>query len=431
MTAHRGTAGGSKRAPKDPVADVLAPLRALAPAMARAEAELVRVVDPFGIGRAFANVETAWLQHPEALVESLGRFAYDLQSLQLHAWYRTLGVVRTDQVRAAPDDDRFADPAWTELAPYDLVKQFYLLCTRWLQNTLYETPGVAQREKRRATFWARQWLNAVAPTNWLATNPVAVRRFWETGGESLVAGLKNFVADLREGDVRMVDASRFTLGGNVANTPGAVVFRNELVEVIHYAATTEQVHAIPIVLVAPWINKFYILDLNEKKSLVRYLVGRGFSVFVTSWKNPGPEAADTAFDDYMLHGVLQAIEVAREICSSPHVHAVGYCLGGTVLAALMAWLNREHEDATQVPVAHWSLFTTLVDFSRPGAIESYIDEDSVETIVAMMAAQGYLDSREMGRAFRTLRSNSLIWHYFVHGYLYGETPPPFDVLFWN
>jgi polyhydroxyalkanoate synthase len=419
------------RRKKHPIGELFAPLRALAPALEKTEAELARIVDPFGVGRAFASVEAAWLQHPEVLVETLGKFACDLQSLQLNAWYRMLGVVQTDQVRAAPDDDRFVDPAWTELAPYDLVKQFYLLYTRWLQNSLYETPGVSQREKRRATFWARQWLNAVAPTNWLATNPVAVRKFWESGGTSLVAGLKNFLADLREGDVRMVDTSRFVLGGNVANSPGAVVFRNELLEVIHYAATTDRVHAMPIVLVAPWINKFYILDLNEKKSLIRYLVGRGFSVFVTSWKNPDAEAANATFDDYMLRGVLQAIEVAREVCSAKQVHAVGYCLGGTALAALMAWLNREHVDAADVPVAHWSLFATLVDFSRPGAIEAYIDEDSVASIVAMMSARGYLDSREMGRAFRTLRSNSLIWHYFVHGYLYGETPPAFDVLYWN
>jgi polyhydroxyalkanoate synthase len=191
------------------------------------------------------------------------------------------------------------------------------------------------------------------------------------------------------------------------------------------------VHAVPLVLIPPWINKYYILDLNEKKSLLGYLVNAGFTVFVVSWKNPTSAQADTTFDDYLMKGIRQAIEVARAICGVPQVHASGYCIGGTGLSALMAWLNREHADASAVPVAHWTLLATLVDFARPGAIEVFIDEKTIETIEKMMAQQGYLDGREMGRAFRLLRSNSLIWQYFVHSYLYGEAPPPFDVLYWN
>lgn len=399
------------------------------PRQAQFEA-LAQSLDPFGISASFAQMQQAWLTRPVELTRALSRLALDLQGLQLANWQNVLGQKPSAAAASVDADERFADPAWSEIAPFALLKQYYLAYTHWLQDTLYETPGVADREKRRATFWVRQWLNAVAPSNYFLTNPVAIRKFWESGGRSLADGLAHWLDDLRVGDVQMVDRSGFKVGVNLANTPGAVVFRNELVEVIHYAPSGDRVHALPLVIIAPWINKFYILDLNERKSLVRYLLGQGFSVFITSWRNPPAELAGAGFDDYLVHGALAAIEAARSICDAPQVHAVGYCLGGTALAALMAWLNREYPPES-VPVAHWTLLTTLVDFSRPGAIEVFIDANAVATLERMMARQGYLDGREMGRAFRLLRSNSLIWYYFVHGYLYGETPPAFDVLFWN
>ncbi len=394
-------------------------------------AKLNQAADPFGVGASLAKAAEGWLVHPAELAAALAHLARDLQAMQLNAWQTATGLQPPPAVRAAPDDTRFADPVWSELPAFSLLKQYYLLYTHWLQEALFETPGVPARQRRRATFWARQWLNAVAPTNYLLTNPVALRKFWESGGQSLAAGLKLWLDDLRTGDVQMVDRSAFKVGHNLATTPGSVVYRNELMELIQYAPTTGAVHTTPIVMIPPWINKYYIFDLNEKKSLLRYLVSQGFTVFVISWKNPTAAQADTTFDDYMMQGMRQALEAARSICEVPQVHAVGYCIGGTALTALMAWFNRGYEDASAVPVAHWSLFATLVDFSRPGGIEVFLDEETVATLEEMMAHQGYLDGREMGRAFRLLRSNSLIWHYFVHNYLYGETPPPFDVLYWN
>jgi polyhydroxyalkanoate synthase len=229
----------------------------------------------------------------------------------------------------------------------------------------------------------------------------------------------------------MTDPGEFRVGGNLATTPGAVVYRNALLEVIHYTPTTAQVFATPLVIITPWINKFYILDLSPKKSLVKYLLDQGFSVFITSWRNPGPEMRDVTFDSYLTDGVDRAIQAARDICSADRVHAVGYCIGGTALAMYMAWANRRHGGADRVPVAHWTLFTTLVDFHKPGDIEVFLDEGSVDYLCRGMQQRGYLDGREMAAAFRLLRSNSLIWHYVVHGYLYGEQPPPFDVLYWN
>jgi polyhydroxyalkanoate synthase len=264
----------------------------------------------------------------------------------------------------------------------------------------------------------------------LWTNPVALRKMAETNGESLIRGMHNFLADLRAGNIRMTDADAFRVGGNLATTPGKVVFRNRLLEVIRYTPSQAKVHARPIVIVTPWINKFYILDLNPRKSLVKFLVDQGFDVFITSWKNPGEDMRDVAFDDYLTEGIGKIVEVARVISGSPQVHAVGYCIGGAALAIYLAWANR-HTAALDVPIATATLLTTLVDYHKPGDIEVFLDEGSYRWLSRSMQAKGFLDGKEMAAAFRLLRSNSLIWHYVVHGYLYGETPPPFDVLFWN
>ena len=390
-----------------------------------------QAVDPFGIGASFADVTQAWLAHPIQLASSLADLGRNVQSMQLSAWQAAAGLTPTPVVKTAPDDVRFADAAWTELPAFALLKNYYLLYTHWLQDALFESPGVPAKERRQTTFWARQWLNAIAPSNFLFTNPVALRKAWESGGQSVGAGLKLWLDDLRVGDVQMVERGTFKVGQNLATTSGAVVYRNELMELIQYTPTTPEVRTVPLVIIPPWINKYYILDLNDKKSLLRYLVNQGYTVFVVSWKNPASAQADTSFDDYLTKGMKRAIDVARAICQVPQVHAMGYCIGGSGLTALMAWLNREHAEASTVPVAHWTLLATLVDFSRPGAIEVFIDERTIEALEKMMAQHGFLDGREMSRAFRLLRSNSLIWQYFVHSYLFGEAPPAFDVLYWN
>ena len=390
-----------------------------------------QAVDPFGIGASFADVTQAWLAHPIQLASSLADLGRNVQSMQLSAWQAAAGLTPTPVVKTAPDDVRFADAAWTELPAFALLKNYYLLYTHWLQDALFESPGVPAKERRQTTFWARQWLNAIAPSNFLFTNPVALRKAWESGGQSVGAGLKLWLDDLRVGDVQMVERGTFKVGQNLATTSGAVVYRNELMELIQYTPTTPEVRTVPLVIIPPWINKYYIFDLNDKKSLLRYLVNQGYTVFVVSWKNPASAQADTSFDDYLTKGMKRAIDVARAICQVPQVHAIGYCIGGSGLTALMAWLNREHAEASTVPVAHWTLLATLVDFSRPGAIEVFIDERTIEALEKMMAQHGFLDGREMSRAFRLLRSNSLIWQYFVHSYLFGEAPPAFDVLYWN
>ena len=393
--------------------------------------KLHQAMDPFGIGASFRKAGEGWLANPEQLASALRQLTRDVQSLQLYALQTATGLKPEPIQIPKPDDERFSDPVWNESAPFSLIKQYYLLYTHWLEEALLDAPDTPAKERRHAAFWARQWLNAIAPNNYLFSNPVALKKFHESGGASLTHGLKQWLDDLRTGDVQMVDRSAFQVGKNLATTPGAMVYRNNLMELIQYEPTTAQVHAIPIVIFPPWINKFYILDLNEKKSFIRYLVAQGFTVFVVSWRNPTAAQSETTFDDYLMHGMREAIDVAREICGTSHAHAVGYCIGGTALAAMMAWYNAEYPDAASVPVAHWTLLTALTDFSRPGGIEVFLNEETINSLDALMAQQGFLEGRDMARAFRLLRSNSLIWHYFVHNYLYGETPPAFDVLFWN
>ena len=410
--------------------DVVNPVGTMQRALREMHGSVEGAVDPLGMAAPIVHAQMAWLSHPQEFAERLGKLSADLWRLQWHTVHRMLGQPHPDPVKPNPDDQRFADPLWTESATWDLSKEWYLAFTHHIQDMLYDTPGLSNKERRRAAFWWRKWLNAVAPTNFFWTNPIAMRKAIESNGESLVQGFRNMMADLEAGNIRMTNPDDFEVGKNLATTPGAVIFRNELLEVIHYAPTQPRVHAEPVVIVTPWINKFYILDLVPKKSMIRYLLDQGLDVFITSWKNPDASMRDVGFDRYLQDGVHAIVEVARKFSAAPKVHAVGYCIGGTALTMYMAWANR-HFKPEDVPVADFTLFTTLVDFHKPGDIEVFVDEASIRYIVDNMARKGYLDGKEMASSFRLLRSNSLIWHYVVHGWLYGETPPPFDVLFWN
>ena len=386
--------------------------------------------DPMGMVTPLLHAQLAWLSHPKELAQALSDIGGDMLALQWHAWQRMLGETSEDIEKPHPDDSRFSDPVWDQAAPWDIAKEWYLLFTHHLQDKLYETPGLSAKDRSRAAFWWRKWLNAVAPTNFFWTNPVAIRHALETRGDSLIQGMQVFLSDLRAGTVQMARPDDFSVGKNLATTPGKVVLRNRLLEVIHYTPTQERNREIPVVIVTPWINKFYILDLTPKKSLVRFLLDQGYSVFITSWKNPGADMHDVGFDDYITDGVGAIVECARRVSGSQQVHAVGYCIGGAAVTTYMAWANRRFAPR-EVPVASMTLLTTLVDYRRPGDIEVFLDEGSLGFLSRSMDDKGYLDGKEMASAFRLLRSNSLIWHYVVHGYLYGEKPPPFDVLFWN
>ena len=393
--------------------------------------KLARAIDPFGVGRSLLKVQQTWLEHPFELAAAMTRFSGDMVALQTYLLKRACDIPADDVAAPHVDDKRFADPEWSKNPAWDALRQIYLVLARDTVDMVYSAPDMTDKERRRAAFWAKALINAVSPTNFFWSNPVALQKFVESKGESLVKGLDLFIKDMRAGEVGMVDPTPFEVGKTLATTPGAVVFRNRLLEVIQYRPLRAKVHKIPVVLIAPWINKYYILDLDQKKSMVRHLLDQGFTVFVTSWRNPPADLADVRFEDYLTDGVDAIVDTARSICGVKHVHAVGYCLGGTMLSIYMAWLNRRFRSAGQMPIPHWTLLASLQDFSQPGEVEVFLDEDSVDELSRMMARRGYLEGQEMQTAFRMLRANSLIWHYVVHKYLYGEMPPPLDVLFWN
>lgn len=391
--------------------------------------EMRQAFDPFGLMSTWVKAQKAWAMNPEMLSSAMTRYSAEVQQWQHYTVGRYMGDPDTDIFPPNPEDTRFSDPAWDDVPFWDSLKEWYLLNTRWVQDALYETPGLGDQERSKAAFWLRQWLNAIAPNNFFFTNPAAIAKALSTDGASIEAGLKNFAQDIKNGDISMTDLSAFKVGENVATTPGAVVYRGKLLEVIHYEATTPTVRKVPLVIVSPWINKFYVLDLNPQKSMVKYLTEQGFSVFITSWKNPDESMRNVSFDDYVTDGVAKIIEVACEISGSDKVNLTAYCIGGTLVTTYLAWANRK--DPKNVPVESATLLTTLTDFSRPGDIEVFLDEEGIAFIEKVMARKGFLDGKDMAASFRMLRSNNLIWNYWVGNYLMGETPMAFDVLYWN
>jgi polyhydroxyalkanoate synthase len=391
-------------------------------------------IDPFGLLEAWQHAGTSWFSNPTDLSAAMQRYMDDVGKLETNFYNKLGNKSEPDAFPHNEADERFTDHIWHDHPFWNAVKETYLLNTRWMQDMLYSSPGLNPQQQRRAAFWQRQILNGFAPTNFLATNPMAMRRAFETNGESVLNGFRLLLEDMSYGDVRMSDDKAFEVGKDLATTPGAVVYRNRLMEVIHYQAATDTQKSIPLVLLPPWINKYYVLDMSPQRSMVKFLVEEGFDVYIASWLNPGEEHRDIGFDDYLLEGADTIVRVAREISGSDTVHAVGYCIGGTLLTCYMAWLNQKNDKEKPektCPVSSWTLLTALSDFENPGDIEIFIDEESLDSIDELMRKQGFLDGKQMASSFRMLRANSLIWRYWTNSYLFGEAPSPSDVLFWN
>jgi polyhydroxyalkanoate synthase len=325
-------------------------------------------------------------------------------------------------------DKRFTDPEWENNPYYQTLKESYLLASEYLLAEADETDGHDPEEQRRLRFHLKQFVDAMAPVNFLISNPAALRRIAETGGTSLAEGARNLLADLREGRLSMTDTTAFELGENIAVTPGKVVFRNELIELIQYEPKTEQVYEVPILFIPPWINKYYILDLRPQNSMVNYLLEQGFQVFMISWKNPDSSMEDIKFEDYMTEGPLAAAEVVKDITGSEKINPVGYCVGGTLLAIMLAWLTAGDDEN---PFQASTFMVALQDFADVGETAVFIDEPQVEFMEQQMMERGYLDNRKMANMFNLLRSNDLIWSNVVNNYLLGQKPPAFDLLYWN
>jgi len=387
-------------------------------------------MDPFDILSALKDVQQSWMDRPQEMVRRQAQLALQLQEATLEELKSFLraGKSETGEETGQPD---FLDAL---RSAGQMARRHHAVCQSWIRDLIVHSPGLEGRQRERMLFWTRQVINGLSPSNYFWTNFSAVKRFLESNGESLARGLQSFAEDLLDGHplMRMADTRAFRVGRDIATTPGAVIFRNDLMELIQYEPATRTTYPVPVVFIQPWINKFYIFDLTAPMSFVRYLRDRGFTVFMISWKNPDAGMRDVTFDDYMLRGALQAIRVASAVCHGAPVHAAGYCIGGTALSALMAWLNREPPRGAQpFPVADWSLFSTLVDFSEPGDIGFFVTRQSVEWLEATMRTQGYLSEKTVELAFRLLGSDSLIWRNFTNSLLYGMPPPKSDLLFWN
>jgi polyhydroxyalkanoate synthase len=380
--------------------------------------------------KTLGHVAEYWLKDPartlHAQTQVAGRY-FDLWSQSLKAMS---GEPADPVVKPDPRDARFKDRQWNDNPFFDFLKQFYLV-TADLAETFVTQAELDEHLKHKASFYMKQIANALSPSNFVPTNPELLRETIGSSGENLVRGMQMLAEDIERGGgdlkIRQSDDTTFALGRNLAMTPGKVVFENDLIQLIQYTPTTEKVGQIPLVIVPPWINKFYILDLVADKSFIKWAVDQGLTVFVISWVNPDERHAHKSFDDYMLEGPLSAFRVASEITGQKKLHTIGYCVGGTLLAVTLAYMAAKGID--QVETA--TFFTTQVDFTYAGDLKVFVDEEQIRSLEKRMAQHGYLEGKEMATAFNMLRSNDLIWSYVVNNYMKGKAPMPFDLLYWN
>jgi polyhydroxyalkanoate synthase subunit PhaC len=313
----------------------------------------------------------------------------------------------------------------------DFLKQAYLLTTRWAERMVEEAEGVDEHTRHKARFYVRQIANALSPSNFVLTNPELLRETLESNGENLVRGMQMLAEDIELGKgelkIRQTDPTKFEVGGNLAITPGKVIWQNDLMQLIQYEPVTDTVLRRPLLIIPPWINKFYVLDLTPEKSMVRWLAEQGHTVFVISWINPDRRLARKSFENYMREGVMEALDAIGKATGEQRINAVGYCVGGTLLAAGLAYMA-EHGDAR---IASATLLTAQVDFTHAGDLKVFVDEEQIRSVEEDMERTGYLEGRRMATAFNLLRSNDLIWPYVVNNYLRGRDPFPFDLLYWN
>ena len=392
-----------------------------------------RVIDSQTVTATFQDFTQKVFADPTPIIKEQLAFWTDLGLLWQRTAMRSLFNMPAEPVIApAKQDKRFKNAPWTENWFFDHVKQNYLLLSRYLESSVREVKGVDPHTHHKAQFYTRQLINALSPTNFVLTNPAVLDTTFETRGENLLNGVRNFVEDLERGagrrlSLKMSDLSAFQFGENIANSPGKVVFQNELMQLIQYEPSTPMVQQRPLLIVPPWINKFYILDLKPKNSFIKWCVDQGHTVFVISWINPGAELADKGFADYLLEGPLQAIDAIEKATGESEVNVIGYCIGGTLVASTLAYMEAKNDRR----IASATLLTTLLDFSDVGDISVFIDEEQLQLADKHMNRLGYLEGHHMAEAFNLMRENDLIWFFVVNNYLLGRAPAAFDILYWN
>jgi len=389
------------------------------------------VTDEFGLTQAFLELAAKMLSNPYRLAETQMNLWWEYSALWQSSMLKLMGQSTTPVVEPAKSDKRFRHEDWEEHFLFDYVKQSYLIAARWLHNTVANVEGLDEHTRRKVDFFTRQYIDALAPSNFALTNPEVFRETIASGGQNLVKGLNNLLDDIERGNgqlkISMTDSKAFELGVNIATTPGHVVFQNDLMQLIQYEPATAKVAKRPLLIMPPWINKYYILDLREKNSLIKWCVAQGLTVFVISWVNPDERHAAKDFVDYMLEGPLAALDAIEKATGEKDANVLGYCLGGTLLAAALGHLAAKKDKR----IVSASFMTSLIDFTGAGELEVFIDEEQVSSLERKMSERGYLEGSHMANTFNMLRSNDLIWSFVINNYLMGRDPFPFDLLHWN
>ncbi|XYK80798.1 MAG: PHA/PHB synthase family protein [Labrenzia sp.] len=384
-----------------------------------------------GVVKTLAQVGEYWASDPQRALEAQGRLWSGYIDLWNSSLKRMMGEQSEPAVKAPVSDKRFADPDWENNQYFDFVKQIYLITSQWAEEMVHEAQGLDEHTRHKAEFYVTQISNALSPSNFLLTNPELLRLTMESNGENLVRGMEHLAEDLKTGKgelkIRQTDPSKFKLGENLGTTNGKVIAQNDVCQVIQYDPATDTVLKRPLMIVPPWINKFYILDLNPEKSFIKWAVDQGHTVFVISWVNPDERQAQKSFEHYMKEGILNTLDVIKRATRQEEVNAIGYCVGGTLLAVTLAYMAQTGDDRIKTA----TFFTTQVDFTYAGDLKVFVDEEQISILEKRMAESGYLDGSKMSSAFNMLRSNDLIWSYVVNNYLKGKEPFPFDLLYWN
>ncbi|SEG72427.1 class I poly(R)-hydroxyalkanoic acid synthase [Bosea lathyri] len=397
----------------------------------RGEAKSGQADEVSDMVKTIGRVAERWVTDPRKIMEAQTSITADFLSLWSATLKRASGEEAKPVVEPDKRDARFADPDWSSHPMFDFVKQAYLIGSRWAESMVDKAEDLDPHTREKARFYVKQIASALSPSNFVATNPELLRETLQQNGENLVRGMKMLAEDIEAGGgelkIRQSDGRAFEVGVNIATTPGKVIYRDEIMELIQYAPATEQVLKRPLLIVPPWINKFYILDLNPEKSFIRWCVAQGLTVFCISWVNPDERHAAKDFESYMREGIFAALDAIEQATGEKRVSAIGYCVGGTLLGVTLAYMaamkDKRIDSAT--------FFTTQVDFSKAGELSVFVDEDQIRSVEEQMAKSGYLDGARMAGAFNMLRPNDLIWSYAINNYLKGKAPTAFDLLYWN
>ena len=389
--------------------------------------------DPLNISAPFMALFSKMMENPQQLLALQSEYMKQWADLWFASSQAMMGQSTEPTIEPAASDRRFRDQAWSENAVFDYIKQSYLLAAHQIQSSVGAVDGLDEDTRHRVDFYTNQFVDAMSPTNFAATNPKVIEATLETKGENLVNGMQNMLDDLERGKgrlaIKMTDPDAFEVGKNIAVSKGQVVYQNDLMQLLQFNPATKQVFEKPLLIIPPWINKYYILDLQPENSFIKWATEKGHTVFVISWVNPDTKLAEKSFADYMHEGPLDAIDAIEKATGEKQVNVIGYCLGGTLLAATLAWMTSKRKAGR---VASATFFTSLVDFSDAGDLKVFIDDAQIEMIEERMdQGGGVLDGADMASTFNMLRANDLIWSFVINNYLLGKEPMPFDLLYWN